>query len=107
MPDYFCASAYLRVHPLSLAADAPRISLLREFAFSCPRESRAASTFCRTQLVGGEDRDQAAPTQSRAALPIEHRVVAVPRVVDLGPFVRATAAGAGEDVPPLLDGVVD
>jgi hypothetical protein len=37
---------YLRDHPLSLAADAPRISLLREFAFSRLRESRAASTFC-------------------------------------------------------------
>src|SRR5262245_17958648 len=58
------------------------------------------------QLVGGEDRDQAAFTQSRAGLPIEERVVTVVRVVNLGPFVRATAAGADEDVPPLLDGVV-
>jgi len=58
------------------------------------------------QLVGGKDRDQAVLTQSRAGLPIEERVVAVVRVVDLGPFVRATAAGADEDVPPLLDCMV-
>lgn len=57
-------------------------------------------------LVGGEDRDQAALAQYRAGLPIEERIVTVVRVVDLGPFVRATAAGADEDVPPLLDGVI-
>src|SRR5262245_5083924 len=71
-----------------------------------PIPSPSDKTFCWPQLVGGEDRDQAALTQSRAGLPIEERVVAVVRVVDLGPFVRATAAGADEDVPPLLDGVV-
>src|SRR5262245_62260505 len=64
-------------------AEGTRISLLGEFAFICLRESRAASTFCWTQLVGGWNRDQAACTPTRAAPLMVESVGAGPRVVAL------------------------